>query len=110
MRYRKNSLNIKDLIGYNDLTMYMPQVRNQAQFAVFPPLARRKHASLYVATIEKAHSIINSLIDTDRLDKLGLVVVDEVRTGEKWFTLTHSTLKKNAKKNLKSHEHLLAKM
>ncbi|XP_068561463.1 helicase POLQ-like isoform X3 [Cebidichthys violaceus] len=44
----------------------------------FPPVRRRNNRSVYVATIEKAHSLVNSLIETGRMDDLGLVVVDEL--------------------------------
>lgn len=44
----------------------------------FPPRQRRKRQSLYVATIEKANSLVNSLIEDGRINSVGLVVVDEV--------------------------------
>ncbi|XP_051537645.1 helicase POLQ-like isoform X1 [Myxocyprinus asiaticus] len=44
----------------------------------FPPVKRRGKNSLYITTIEKGHSLINSLIEMDRLENIGLVVVDEL--------------------------------
>lgn len=44
----------------------------------FPPVRRRNSKSVYIATIEKAHSLVNSLIESGRMDSLGLLVVDEV--------------------------------
>ena len=45
----------------------------------FPPIKRREKKSLYIATIEKAHSLVNSLIESNHIGALGLIVVDEVR-------------------------------
>nr|XP_055169148.1 helicase POLQ-like isoform X4 [Nyctereutes procyonoides] len=44
----------------------------------FPPIKRRGKKSLYIATIEKGNSLVNSLIETGRISSLGLVVVDEL--------------------------------
>ncbi|CAB3402933.1 unnamed protein product [Caenorhabditis bovis] len=44
----------------------------------FPPIKRRKKISVYVATIEKANMLINSMISENKLADLGLVVIDEL--------------------------------
>ncbi|XP_023244367.1 helicase POLQ-like [Centruroides sculpturatus] len=44
----------------------------------FPPVKRRKRQTLFIATIEKAHSLINCFLESNRTEELGLVVVDEV--------------------------------
>ncbi|XP_066488876.1 helicase POLQ-like isoform X2 [Tiliqua scincoides] len=43
-----------------------------------PPIKRRLKKSLYIATIEKGHNLVNSLIETGQISNLGLVVVDEL--------------------------------
>ncbi|TKR68105.1 hypothetical protein L596_024138 [Steinernema carpocapsae] len=43
-----------------------------------PPIKRRKRNSIFVATIEKANMLVNSMIETGRMDSIGLVVVDEM--------------------------------
>ena len=74
-----------------------PQVRDLTPFALAlefvveeyaggrgktPPIMRRRKKVVYVATIEKASGLINSLAESGRLNSLGLVVVDEVRRRE----------------------------
>ncbi|XP_053266979.1 helicase POLQ-like [Pleuronectes platessa] len=44
----------------------------------FPPVKQRNQTSLYISTIEKGHGLVNSLIESGRLDNVGLVVVDEL--------------------------------
>ncbi|EDO44748.1 predicted protein, partial [Nematostella vectensis] len=88
------------LVHHKDVVLVLPfvsivqeKVKTITQFAVelgfvveeyagskgkFPPRKRRTKRALYIATIEKANSLVNSLIEEKRMDDLGLIVVDEL--------------------------------
>ncbi|UYV72599.1 HELQ, partial [Cordylochernes scorpioides] len=86
---KKNALLILPFVS-----IVQEKVRSLSQFAVdlnfhieeyagyrgaMPPRKRRgQKRSIFIATIEKAHSLINSLIETQRLSEIGLIVIDEL--------------------------------
>uniref|UniRef100_A0A6B2FZ13 Helicase POLQ-like (Trinotate prediction) n=1 Tax=Myxobolus squamalis TaxID=59785 RepID=A0A6B2FZ13_MYXSQ len=43
-----------------------------------PPRRRYKRNSIYIATIEKACMLVNSLFAENRMDSIGVIVVDEM--------------------------------
>ncbi|RZC43124.1 helicase POLQ-like [Asbolus verrucosus] len=49
-----------------------------ASKGVYPPRKRRRKNSIFIATIEKALGLLNSLIETERISEIGLIVVDEL--------------------------------
>lgn len=63
---------LADCIGFH-LEMYA------SHYGRVPPLQRRDGSrTLFVATIEKSHVLISSLLEKRRLGRLGLCIVDEV--------------------------------
>ncbi|XP_071878783.1 mutagen-sensitive 301 [Bombus fervidus] len=62
-----------------------------ASRGTFPPKKRRKKNSIYMCTIEKALGLINSLIEENRFNEIGIIVIDELHllgeTGGRGATL-----------------------
>lgn len=60
---------------------------------IYPPRNRRSKRTVYVATIEKAANLIYSLYEQNRINELGLIIVDEIHLlGEKGRGCTLETL------------------
>ncbi|XP_060824355.1 helicase POLQ-like isoform X2 [Bombus pascuorum] len=62
-----------------------------ASRGTFPPKKRRKKNTIYMCTIEKALGLINSLIEENRFNEIGIIVIDELHllgeTGGRGATL-----------------------
>lgn len=73
--------------------VYLIQVRSLSSFGLdlefyveeyvggkgkYPPTKHFKKRSVYVCTTEKAAGLIESLLDANRLDEIGMLVVDEI--------------------------------
>ncbi len=59
--------------------VFLPQLFVKWRLVCHPCRQRRKKKVLYIATIEKGNGLVNSLIELEKMSRVGLVVVDEVR-------------------------------
>uniref|UniRef100_A0A0K0EZ93 Mutagen-sensitive 301 (inferred by orthology to a D. melanogaster protein) n=1 Tax=Strongyloides venezuelensis TaxID=75913 RepID=A0A0K0EZ93_STRVS len=85
---------VQSLSLFEELEIFVEEYARRK--GIIPPGKRSKEHKIYVATIEKAGMLINSLIKENRLEEIGLVVIDGLHMigqGERGYIIERLILK-----------------